>query len=444
MFLLPAYLAIHLALSVGSSSKILDLQVNLTHVNPPTDLKIVDGQFGDFNFSWNSNLTEDLLNGYKVKYVFEYRYHDKDRWENDGRLPTEEHESKFELHRGVSIRIRNVLLSEETVLRKSNWTEKMIRSPGNRETLASNFSCVLYNHSFMNCTWHPGNKLPIGSQYRMYYKYLGNAMECAHYFTDLQGRQGCHIGKMVIEQDDLEEPLLICVNGSNNSTSISPYYVQINPQEFEKYNPPHNVKIFPNLTVTWDKPAGYNINDDCFGYQLQLTELDGNNIKVLHVKGETKRILNTNLAKRYSVKVRTKMEVCLETKYWSEWSVEAFIEPKELLNGRVVAIVLLMTAVMTILLMSLIFRRYKDFIFRQVPDPQKNFKELFEEYNGDFQKWLGYQIPTSKYEECSTVVIEERTRPEAQVKKCSFSITTDLFTAEDYRHSMCKAVDQIS
>ncbi|XP_062910641.1 interleukin-5 receptor subunit alpha-like isoform X2 [Mobula hypostoma] len=390
MFLLPAYLAIHLALSVGSSSKILDLQVNLTHVNPPTDLKIVDGQFGDFNFSWNSNLTEDLLNGYKVKYVFEYRYHDKDRWENDGRLPTEEHESKFELHRGVSIRIRNVLLSEETVLRKSNWTEKMIRSP------------------------------------------------------DLQGRQGCHIGKMVIEQDDLEEPLLICVNGSNNSTSISPYYVQINPQEFEKYNPPHNVKIFPNLTVTWDKPAGYNINDDCFGYQLQLTELDGNNIKVLHVKGETKRILNTNLAKRYSVKVRTKMEVCLETKYWSEWSVEAFIEPKELLNGRVVAIVLLMTAVMTILLMSLIFRRYKDFIFRQVPDPQKNFKELFEEYNGDFQKWLGYQIPTSKYEECSTVVIEERTRPEAQVKKCSFSITTDLFTAEDYRHSMCKAVDQIS
>ncbi|XP_059819783.1 interleukin-13 receptor subunit alpha-2-like [Hypanus sabinus] len=443
MFLLPAYLAIHLAFSIGSSNKTPDLLANLNHLNPPTDLKIVDKQFGEFEFFWNSNLTEDLLANYQVKYVFQSRYDDVGVWENGARLPQSQHDSTFELHRGVSIRIKNVLLSNGNVCRESNWTEKVIQSPGNPETLAAYFSCVLYNHSRMNCTWRPGSKLPIGSQYRMYYKYFGNTKECAHYFTDLQGRQGCHIDELPIPNDDPDEHVLICVNGSNNSPSISPYYVKLDTQLFEKYNPPCNVKIFPNLTVVWDKPPGYSIADHCFEYQLQLTELAGNNIESFYVQAVTKYILNINLSKRYSVKVRTKMKLCKETKYWSEWSDEVFIEPKKLFNGWVVTTVLIMIAAMMILLLSLIFRRYKDFIFRRVPDPQKNFKELFEEYNGDFQKWIGCQIPASKYEECATVVIEERTRPESQVKKYS-SITKDLFTAEDYRHSTGKAVGQIS
>lgn len=403
MILLIGYLAIFFALSNGSSD-------NRTDLNPPTNFRIVDMQLGELKFAWDSNLNKETINQFKVKYIFTVKYFDAAQWESEVRLDKPKYYHNFELHRGVSVRIKNVP-TRGVKFKDSNWTVMEISPSGDPETLASNFSCVLYNHTFMNCTWRPGKKVPTGTRYKMYYKQDDVDIKCTHYYTDLDGRQGCHIGENGI---DPEEEVLICINGSNNSSPIRPYYTEVIPQLIEKYNPPFNVEVSPNLTVTWEKPSGYDVNDHCFEYQLQLTELDENKIEILHVIGHTNfALINANSLKRFSVKVRMMMKKCRESKYWSDWSNEAFFEPKKTFQGRIFVLVFIIILVLAGLLIRIIFRRYKIIMFRPVPDPQKKFKELFEEHNGDFQKWLGYQIPISKYDDCCTVVIEENIKCEA-------------------------------
>ncbi|XP_032879205.1 granulocyte-macrophage colony-stimulating factor receptor subunit alpha isoform X2 [Amblyraja radiata] len=323
MILLIAYLAIFFALSNGSSYNSPDHTDNLTDLNPPTNFRIVDMQFGVLTFAWDSNLSEETMTKFKVKYIYTEKYFDAAQWESESRLDDPEFENKFELHRGVSVRIKNVA-TQGVKFKGSNWTVMEIPPSGDPETLVSNFSCVLYNNTFMNCTWRPGKKVPTGTRYKMYCKQEDVEIKCAHYYTDLDGRQGCHIGENGI---DPSEGVLICINGSNNSSPIRPYYTEVIPRKIEKNNPPFNVEISSNLTVTWEKPSGCVINNHCLVYQLQLTELDENNIEILHVKSDTKFILiNANSLKRFSVKVRMKMKGCGESKYWSDWSNEAFFE----------------------------------------------------------------------------------------------------------------------
>uniref|UniRef100_UPI00398E575D interleukin-5 receptor subunit alpha-like n=1 Tax=Pristiophorus japonicus TaxID=55135 RepID=UPI00398E575D len=416
MFLLAAYLTISFVLPIVLSGS-PEFLANLTDLNPPTNLQTIDIQLGELTITWSDNLSEDIKNHYNVKYIFDYKYFDSHTWEIDIRLSTPDYTKTFELHRGVYVRVKNVLLNIEDKkkqMKESNWTVKGIQPPpGDPETLVSNFSCVVYNHSNMNCTWSIGSKAPSDTLYIMYYRQSETTTRCAQYFMDAQGRHGCHI-----EQDriDLEEDVLVCVNGSSNSTMILPYYTDFDPQIYEKYDPPLNVEILPNLTVKWDKAPGYAIQDDCFEYQLEVRELAENRIELLSASGKTKFLLgNINPSKRYSVKVRVKLKYCKETKFWSDWSNEDFIEPEHTFNVMQTVFTLAMITVLVILLLMFAFRRYKvlAIIFKPIPDPQKKFKELFEEYNGDFQKWIGYQIPISKADEFYPVVIEESINFEA-------------------------------
>ncbi|XP_069748074.1 interleukin-13 receptor subunit alpha-2-like [Narcine bancroftii] len=403
------YQIIYFALSFMLPIALSNLFENLSHINAPTNIRIVEQHLGDLKFSWKNNLPFDPQ--YHIKYVFEYQYFDSDNWSNEVRLSEAEHEGIFELHRGLYIRIKNILLYDNNKMKESNWTVMRKPPSGDPETLASNVSCVVYNYSYMNCTWQNGIKVPRGIQYKMYYRQEDITTECPHYFTDFEGRQKCHVGENGIE---LDEHVLICINRSNSSLSIMPYYTDFDPQLFEIYNPPVNFEILPNLTVKWEKPPGYTINDNCFQYQLQLTELSGNNHEFFYVKVDTKFVLvNINLSKRYSVKVRMKLKYCKETMYWSDWSNELFLEPTEQLDGHVMIIALLLLMITAAMLLTLVFRRYKIIASSSIPDPQKKFKELIEEHNGDFQTWIGYHTLITKHEECYTVVVEETIISEA-------------------------------
>ncbi|XP_067841843.1 interleukin-5 receptor subunit alpha-like [Heptranchias perlo] len=414
MFLLASCLAVFFVLPVALSDS-LKIPANLNDLNPPTDFRIIDRQLGELTFSWNDSLSEDVKNNAIVKYIFVYKYFDSHTWENDYRLMTTTHTEKFELHRGVYVRVKNVLLDKrKKVMKESNWTVKDIQPPpGVEETSVFNFSCLVYDISYVNCTWNIGNKAPSDTQYLMYYRQDQNTMRCTQYFTDVQGRHGCHIDQGRI---DLEENVLICVNGSSRSATILPYYIEFDPQHYEMYNPPINVEVLPNRTVKWDKPPGYAINNECFEYQLKVTDLSDNFIELISVSGETKYILvNNDPTRRYSVKIRVMLKHCKETKFWSNWSNEVFIEPKHPFNVTWTPHIFALIAIPIGLLLLIAFRRYKllEVISKPIPDPQKKFKELFEEYNGDFQKWIGYQIPISKAEECHPVIIEESPTIEA-------------------------------
>ncbi|XP_041054551.1 interleukin-5 receptor subunit alpha-like [Carcharodon carcharias] len=415
MFLLAPCLAISFVLPIMPSNGSQEFQANITELNPPTNITVTNRQLGELTFTWNDNLSEGIKNQSKVRYRFEFKYSDLDSWQEDSRLLSPEYVKTFELHRGVSVRIQNVLLdNHQNQKMKSDWTVKDIQSPpDDPETLISNFSCIVYNHSSMNCTWRKGRKAPTDTQYTMYYRQEETTRKCTHYFTDVHGRQGCHVdqGRVYVEEN-----ILICINGSSDSSTIPSYYTEFDPWDYEMYNPPVNLTVLPNLTVKWDKPSGYDVNPECFQFQLKVTDMDEGRTEFSTTTDESKYVLvNINPTKRYSVKVRMKLKHCQGNKIWSDWSNEGFIGPIHLFNVHQMLLIVAMFTMAAGLLLLFAFRRCKvlETVFKPIPDPQKKFKTLFEEYNGDFQNWINYQIPISKADECHPVVIEENPKAEA-------------------------------
>ncbi|XP_038675033.1 erythropoietin receptor-like isoform X3 [Scyliorhinus canicula] len=311
MWLLASCFAISFVLATVLSVGNLEFRANLTaKLNPPTNITIVDRQLGELTITWKDNLSEDIKKWSNVRYLFEFKYFDSDDWQEDSRHQDPEYMRTFELHRGVSLRVKNILLDKQRsiVINESNWTLKNIQPPP------------------------------------------------------------------------------------------------------EIYNPPVNLKVLPNLTVKWEMPPGYVININCFAFELEVTDLDKCNTELLGLHGETEYVLvNINPMKRYSVKVRMKLKHCKETKFWSDWSNEDFIERIHSFNAYQMLLMLAIITAVTGLLLLFVFRRYKvlETVFKPIPDPQKKFKALFEEYNGDFQNWINCQIPISKADECHPVAVEE-------------------------------------
>ncbi|XP_059502926.1 interleukin-13 receptor subunit alpha-2-like [Stegostoma tigrinum] len=413
MVLLYTCLTISFVLLLALSDGRLEFLADITDLNPPTNLTVVDRQLGEVTFSWNDGLSEFIKAQSRVRYLFEYKYFDSQSWQEDSRLLEPEYMKRFELHRGVYIRVKNVLLDKhQKTVKESNWTVMGIQSStGDRETLASNFSCVLYNHSAMNCTWYCGRKAPNDTQYKMYYRQNDATLQCTHY-TDVGGRQECHIDQGTV---DVEENVLICVNGSSNSRMIQQYYTEFDPQVYEVYNPPVNLEVLPNLTVKWDIPPGYAINIDCFAFELNVTDLDKGRTELFTCRHETKyALVHIKPTTRYSVKVRMKLKHCKETKFWSPWSNEDFIEPVQVLNIYWMLITLAILVTVLGLILMFAFKRYRllEIVVKPIPSPQKKFNALFEEYNGDFQNWINCQIPVSEVDECHSVIIEENPQSE--------------------------------
>ncbi|GCB74000.1 hypothetical protein scyTo_0003084 [Scyliorhinus torazame] len=356
---------------------------NLTELHPPADITIASRHLGELTVTWNDSISQDIKKWCVIRYPIEFKYYDSDDWQEDSRRLYPKHVEVFELHRGVSIRVKNMLL-DKTIIKESNWTIMDIPPPpGDRETLASNFSCIIYNHSSMNCTWRKGSKAPTDTEYVMYYRQDKITRRCIHYFMDANGAQGCHVDHIG------NENILICVNGSSNSTIVQPYYTQFEPFECEIYNPPVNLEVSQNLTVKWDMPAGYNNDPYCFAFELKVTDLDGDSTKLLRIDHVTEYVLvNINPTKRHSVKP---YEAFFLSLYNDLSGFNQFV-----VTDRSVSMC-----------------KVLETVCEPIPDPQKKFKALFEEYNGDFQNWINCQIPISKADECHPIAIEENPQAEA-------------------------------
>ncbi|GCC31442.1 hypothetical protein chiPu_0009900 [Chiloscyllium punctatum] len=256
-------LAISFVLPVVLSNTDMQVLKNISELNPPTNLTIVDRQLGEVTISWNDGLSEIIKASTRVRYPFQYKYFDSQTWQEDSRLQESEYRKTFELHRGVSVRIKTMVQDLRKIKKvESDWT-----------------------------------------------------------VIDIQ--------------------------------------------------PPPETK-----------------------YSLQ----------------------SINLTERYSVKVRVKSKsTCGENKYWSEWSNEVFIERTLSLNMHWFVHMSVVLVTMVGLLLIFAFGKYRvlEVAFKPIPDPQKKFKALFEEYNGDFQNWMNCQVPVTELDECHPAVIEESPHIEA-------------------------------
>ncbi|KAF5920768.1 hypothetical protein HPG69_010302, partial [Diceros bicornis minor] len=173
------------------------------------------------------------------------------------------------LHRGANLTLN--VTSEGAEFREVLAFE----NPGREGSGAVNFSCLIYDLCFLNCSWTPGPAAPADVHYRLYWwaSRHDREAECAHYVVDATGtRVGCHL-------DDLGEPAqrdyFFLVNGTSNETAIRFLdFTPFNAVQMEKYNPPANVTIDFNGShhvVRWDDPrTRFGVPSHMLCYQLDF------------------------------------------------------------------------------------------------------------------------------------------------------------------------------
>ncbi|NXX50550.1 CSF2R factor, partial [Tricholaema leucomelas] len=138
-----------------------------------------------------------------------------------------------------------------------------------------NFSCVIYNISFMNCTWQAGRDAPGDTQYILYWQNSrdDDVMECELYIKDENGRNtGCRFHNVSIEI----EKAYFLVNGSSKESLIQFYdeYVQLYTTEI--LTPPLNIAVScprdsTGCIITWQPPLTSHVeNIKCFQYEINI------------------------------------------------------------------------------------------------------------------------------------------------------------------------------
>ncbi|CAN8196377.1 unnamed protein product [Coccothraustes coccothraustes] len=200
-------------------------------------------------------------------------------------------------------------------------------------TAIANFTCVIFNVSFMNCTWHVGRTATEDTQYFLYWTPWKNkdVTECQNYIKDTCGRHiGCRFKNVIIENN----LTYFLVNGSRGGQSIQSYEKKMLLYQIEKLTPPLNVTVncteaSHRCSIWWQPPRTSHVkNRSCFKYEIVI-ENKADAEKNTKTASKTTTIIENDSylyesfssEKRYSVKIRAKdADLCLVSSNWGEWS----------------------------------------------------------------------------------------------------------------------------
>ncbi|XP_077610854.1 granulocyte-macrophage colony-stimulating factor receptor subunit alpha [Crocuta crocuta] len=118
----------------------------------------------------------------------------------------------YSLHGGVTFMVK-VNTTQGLITEKLVYT-----NPGGEGTAAQNFSCFIYNVSFMNCTWARGPAAPEDVQYFLYIRNSKKKVvqECPQYIE----ASGTHVGCYVKDLSWLSFYNYFLVNGTSRHTGI--------------------------------------------------------------------------------------------------------------------------------------------------------------------------------------------------------------------------------
>ncbi|NXD35476.1 CSF2R factor, partial [Copsychus sechellarum] len=145
-------------------------------------------------------------------------------------------------------------------------------------TAIENFVCVIFNVSFMNCTWHVGRTATEDTQYFLYWSFSGKEdfTECQNYIKDNCGRHtGCQFQNVTIKNN-----AYFLVNWSSSEKNIKPYEKTIQLISdyiiVEKLTPPLNVTVncteaSHRCSIWWQQPRTSHVKESsCFKYQIVI------------------------------------------------------------------------------------------------------------------------------------------------------------------------------
>ncbi|XP_034613583.1 granulocyte-macrophage colony-stimulating factor receptor subunit alpha-like isoform X2 [Trachemys scripta elegans] len=311
----------------------------------------------------------------------------------------------FPIHKGA-------LFQVEAMYNHTSYSAEARFIPqGMNGTSVENFSCVIYNISFMNCTWKAGRNAPEDTQYFLFFQYSKeeDEQECPHYIRDALGRPiACSFQNVT----DIKKEVYFLVNGSSNESEIQFYDEYITLYEIEILTPPLNITVNcsedrAECIVRWKRPQPSHMKgnvDHCFEYQIDIRN------KKTIVTETSCTFQNYNVKKKYTLQIRAKGDICLVSQNWGEWS-----EPIEFGNPEdavlTTTIVLLLIAFGTIPVALVIFflcKRYCSLkkMFSPVPQPKNKFHELFQISDKNIQReWM--DLPPAKYETEEITTVEE-------------------------------------
>ncbi|NXU45025.1 IL5RA protein, partial [Drymodes brunneopygia] len=231
------------------------------------------------------------------------------------------------LHDGFSAHIRTLLL-QEGLQRSSEWVKGALPPlPGAADTSVTNLSCVtrvtIPGNVSLRCTWLPGRGAPEDTKYFLFYRYETHTEECPTYTRDRWNRNTeCSFLSTQIKPGEIDNLVVIHVNGSSKCAAIKPFQQLFNQNAIEKVNIPRNISISleqNDLLATWEKPIS-PFHGECFEYEFYLINLKSGNKQILKISSNNFR-LRVDVSSRYSIRIRANHNpICRARGFWSDWS----------------------------------------------------------------------------------------------------------------------------
>ncbi|XP_055294561.1 granulocyte-macrophage colony-stimulating factor receptor subunit alpha isoform X3 [Moschus berezovskii] len=314
--------------------------------------------------------------------------------------------SDYSLHGGVTLTV-------EVNINHRRLSEMLVyTNPGREGTAARNFSCVIYNANFMNCSWAKGRAAPDDVQYFLYIRSKKRIeRECPRYLKDSGTHVGCHLRDL----SGLTSYSYFLVNGTSQETAIQFFDSVLLLKEIERYNPPDNITVHCNEShclIRWEKPRTRHTRSNReFQYELDIQrrlDTSSSRSQLIVVFGDSGNRYNfpkPGSKAKHTVKIRT---ADARKAHWGAWSqpVEFGSEEPESSLVYIYVLVVLGTLVCGLTL-SCLFKRFLKTHRLFPPVPQIKDK-LNDNHQIDHEMlWEKFTHETGKGDKEEVLIVEK-------------------------------------
>ncbi|XP_073214744.1 cytokine receptor common subunit gamma isoform X3 [Lepidochelys kempii] len=271
-------------------------------------------------------------------------------------------------------------------------------------SILASVECIVFNDQYLTCMW--GSKATLTANYSLYYWYIPprseNHMpveECKHYLQEEGINTGCWFNHSEIIQF---RPFYIHVNASHGGRSLIIPTKGMKLQDLVKPAPPVNLTIQNisnnQLQLTWDSMY---LKPLCLEYAVKYKSNQDTSWTEHLVSGKIFSFPSVDYEKYYTFYVKSKInQYCGTTQLWSEWSVPVFWGNNATDQGTAeeqapwfwIHVVLPIASLMLFLVLVILLIRMERvwvILMPRIPNPSKNFEELFNTHQGNFPEWAG-------------------------------------------------------
>ncbi|XP_036695907.1 granulocyte-macrophage colony-stimulating factor receptor subunit alpha isoform X1 [Balaenoptera musculus] len=300
------------------------------------------------------------------------------------------------LHGGVTLTV-------EVNINQRRISETLVYpNPGGEGTAAQNFSCLIYNADFMNCTWAKGQAAPNDVQYFLYIRDSKKKIEreCPRYLKDSGTHVGCHLQDL----SGLTSYSYFLVNGTSQETGIQFFDSVLLLKEIEQYDPPNNITVYCNEShcfIRWEKPRTRKTRSIReFQYQLDIqrqSNTGSSRNQLIVVSGDSGNKYSfprPGLRAKHTVKIRT---ADARRAHWGAWSQPAGFGSAEPESSLVhIYLLVVLGTLVCGLTVSCLFKRFLGThrLFPPIPrikdklnnNPQIDHQIIWEKFTHDVGK----------------------------------------------------------